>query len=80
MYVTCFYISDRKTDILRGCENKEELMNAGRDKSAARETHDESNLYKPHTKFIVDEIVRTFNEGRLVYCRFGKQYIINLER
>jgi len=55
-------------------------MNAGREKSAARDAHDESNLYKPHTKFIVDEIVRTFNDGRLVYCRFGKQYIINLER
>lgn len=53
-------------------------MNAGREKSAAQ-AHDEC-LYKPHTKFIVDEIVRTFNEGRLVYCRFGKQYIINLER
>ena len=47
-------------------------MNAAKDKSASRDAHEESNLYKPHTKFIVDEIVRTFNEGRLVYCRFGK--------
>jgi len=57
---------------LRGCENNVELMNAAKDKSATRDAHEESNLYKPHTKFIVDEIVRTFNEGRLVYCRFGK--------
>lgn len=63
------------------------MMNAAsKDKSMAgvaggSSGHDDPySLYKPHTKYIVDEIVRSFNEGKLVYCRFGKQYVQNLER
>ena len=58
-------------------------MNAGKDRTigaTAVDYQDPYALYKPHTRYIVDDLVKSYNEGRLVYCRFGKQYIINLER
>jgi hypothetical protein len=56
-------------------------MGATKEKShSAIDKDDPYSLYKPHTKYIVDELVRANNEGKLVYCRFGKQYIQNLER
>ncbi len=32
------------------------------------------------SKYIADEIVKADKEGKLVYCRFGKQYVTNLEK
>jgi len=37
-------------------------------------------MYKPHTTYIVDDLVKAQNEGKLVYCRFGRSYIVNLEK
>jgi hypothetical protein len=56
-------------------------MGAAKDKNhSAYDKDDPYSLYKTHTKFIVDELVNANKEGKLVYCRFGKQYIVNLER
>lgn len=37
-------------------------------------------MTKPNTQYIVDDLVKAYNEGKVVYCRFGKQFIVNLER
>lgn len=37
-------------------------------------------MLKPNSKIIAEELVKSFNEGKVVYCRFGKQYIQNLEK
>lgn len=29
---------------------------------------------------MAEEIVRSYNEGKVVYSRFGKQYVVNLEK
>lgn len=66
-----------------GIEREDQMMNPGKDRTAGASGADHQDpygLYKPHTKFIVDDLVRLFNEGKVVYCRFGKQYIQNLER
>jgi hypothetical protein len=57
-------------------------MNAPKDRNAAGGHHrDESyGMTKPNSQFIVDDLVHAFHEGKLVYCRFGKNFIINLER
>jgi hypothetical protein len=31
-------------------------------------------------RYLAEEIVKFDKEGKVVYCRFGKQYIINLEK
>lgn len=35
---------------------------------------------KPNAKFIAEELVKSHNDGKVVYCRFGKSYILNLEK
>ena len=71
-----FTISCRKTDALKGgLEKHVEMMNNCQEKnqtSTPQDKEDPYSLLKPHTKFIVDEMVKSFNEGKLVYCRFGK--------
>ena len=37
-------------------------------------------MVKPNSKLIAEELVKSFNEGKVVYSRFGKQYIQNLEK
>jgi hypothetical protein len=58
----------------------EELMNASNRLTGGMDYQDPYGLYKPHTRFIVDDMVKAHNEGKLVYCRFGKNYVVNLER
>lgn len=29
-------------------------------------------VYKPNTKLIAEDLVKAFNDGRVVYSRFGK--------
>lgn len=31
-------------------------------------------------RYLAEEIVKHDKEGKVVYCRFGKQYILNLEK
>ena len=31
-------------------------------------------------KYLAEELVRAYNEGKVVYCRFGRQYILNIEK
>jgi hypothetical protein len=74
-----------KIDDLRGgFEKKDELMNAPRDRAGGADglgrKDDTFGVNKPNTQYIVDDLVRAYNEGKIVYCRFGKQYIVNLER
>lgn len=69
-----------KTDSLRGDERKEEMMNAPKDKAGLNHKDDSYGITKPNSQFIVDDLVRAFHENKLVYCRFGKNFIINLER
>jgi hypothetical protein len=38
------------------------------------------NLPKAGTKLLAEEIVRSDKDSRLIYCRFGRQYVINLEK
>lgn len=55
-------------------------MNAPKDRASASHKDDSYGLTKPNSQFIVDDLVRAFHENKLVYCRFGKNFIINLER
>ncbi len=81
------FILFRKIDDLRGgFEKKDELMNAPKDRAGGHgadglgRKDDTFGVNKPNTQFIVDDLVRAYNDGKIVYCRFGKQYIVNLER
>ena len=31
-------------------------------------------------RYLADELVKAEKDAKLVYCRFGKQYVINLEK
>jgi cystathionine beta-lyase/cystathionine gamma-synthase len=57
-------------------------MDVGRGERAGGPYHctDSYGMYKPHTTYIVDDLVKAQNEGKLVYCRFGRSYIVNLEK
>lgn len=33
-----------------------------------------------NNKYLAEELVKADKEGKVVYCRFGKQYIFNLEK
>lgn len=33
-----------------------------------------------NNKYLAEELVKADKDGRVVYCRFGKQYIISLEK
>ena len=68
-----------KIDVLRGGdEKKDELMNAPRDRTGgmgmdgAGRKEDTFGVTKPNTQYIVDDLVKSYNEGKVVYCRFGK--------
>jgi hypothetical protein len=56
------------------------MMNAPKDRAHEKNKDDSYGLTKPNSQFIVDDLVRAFHEGKLVYCRFGKNFIFNLER
>ena len=47
-------------------------MNNAKDRTLHAFDHDSYGMIKQHTKFIVDELVRAYNENHLVYCRFGR--------
>ena len=68
-----------KIDVLRGGDEiKDQMMNPPRDRSGAMgvdgagRKDDAFGVTKPNTQFIVDDIVKSYNEGKVVYCRFGK--------
>ena len=66
---------NRKTDNLKGAERDKELMSDNRFK--ASEITDSSGRTG---RYLGEEIVKSNQDGRLVYCRFGKQYVANLEK
>jgi len=41
---------------------------------------DPDSVPRSSQKFLADELVKADKDGRLVYCRFGKSYIQNLEK
>ena len=53
-------------------------MNAPRDRTGGLgadgpgKKDDTFGVTKPNTQYIVDDLVKCYNEGRVVYCRFGK--------
>lgn len=62
---------------LRGNEREHELMGMPRDKPRG---DFQDGMYKPNSRIIAEDLVKSHNEGKVVYCRFGKQYILNLEK
>ena len=56
------------------------MMNAPKDRLHDRNKDESYGLTKPNSQFIVDDLVHAYHDGRLVYSRFGKNFIINLER
>ena len=61
-------IFNRKTDVLKGEERKQELMAETKPKAL----NEPEIITKSSSKYIADEIVKADKEGKLVYCRFGK--------
>jgi hypothetical protein len=53
-------------------------MNAPRDRAGGHgadglgRKDDTFGVNKPNTQYIVDDLVKAYNEGKIVYCRFGK--------
>lgn len=66
-----------KIDILRGDEKDCELM--GQQNTNGKASENEGGGVGK-SKLLAEEIVRSYNEGKIVYCRFGKQYVLNLEK
>lgn len=54
-------------------------MGEAKDKARASEVDSLSSV-KPCQRSIAEEIVAQHKEGKLVYCRFGKKYLANLEK
>ena len=69
-----------KIDDLNGVERGMELMGEARQRNRAYESETGGGYYKANSKVIAEEIVKADKESRVVYCRFGKQYIANLEK
>jgi hypothetical protein len=65
-----------KTDNLTGEEKKAEFMGESRGKAVS----DPDSIPRSSYKNLADELVKADKEGKVVYCRFGKQYIANLEK
>ena len=59
----------RKIDNFNGNERKNEFM--GENKERQKDLYVDG-MVKPNSKIIAEELVKSFNEGKVVYCRFGK--------
>jgi hypothetical protein len=66
----------RKIESLRGGELEKELMG----KDNGKPSEDVKAQMSGGSRSLAEEIVKHHNEGSLVYCRFGKQYVLNLEK
>ena len=69
----------RKTDNFNGSERDKEVMGEMKEKRKNSDYYVDG-VVKPNSKFIAEELVKSYNEGKVVYCWFGKQYILNLEK
>ena len=67
-------------DVLKGYEKDREYMGMIREKGKNGEYISVDGMLKPGTKYIAEDLVKAFNDGKVVYCRFGKQYIPNIEK
>jgi hypothetical protein len=64
---------------LKGEEKNQEMMGEIKDKDK-RKGSDQTDIAKTCQRTIAEEIVANHKEGKLVYCRFGKKYVANLEK
>lgn len=51
-----------------------------RDKDKKIDYSEFGGISKPGTKFLAEDMVQHYHEGRVVYCKFGKRYIENIEK
>lgn len=65
-----------KTEVLSGTERDKELMGEKRDNKYSEGDGSTRNGYR----YLADELVKADKDGKVVYCRLGKQYITNLEK
>ena len=70
---------DRNLESLRGIETQEKFESKDAGKLNI-EKEQSGNCRSGPPKILAEEIVKQFNEGKLVYCRFGRQYVTMLDR
>jgi hypothetical protein len=70
-----------KIDELKGFENAKEDLGESKEKEKAKiDYYEYGGFTKPGTKSLAEDLVRANNESKLVYCKFGKRYVEQIEK
>jgi hypothetical protein len=71
-----------KIDELKGFENAKEDLGESKEKERAKmiDYSEYGGLTKPGTKSLAEDLVKANNDNKLVYCKFGKRYVEQIEK